>query len=253
MERTEERHVALVTGAGSGIGRATALAFADAGYRVVINDIDEEHNEETARCIRDRGGASLAVAGNVSHPGKVERLVAEIRTAFGRLDVACNNAGIEGEQAFTAECTEDNWDRVLGINLRGTWLCMKYEIPLMRENGGGSIVNVASVAGLVGFAGIPAYVASKHGINGLTKTAALEYAGDNIRVNAVCPGAIGTPMIERFTQGAAEQREQLEAMHPLGRMGTADEVAGAIRWLCSDEASFVTGHIMAVDGGFTAR
>lgn len=252
MEGREER-IALVTGAGSGIGRATAQAFAEAGMPVVVSDVHTEHNEETARLIHDAGGTAHAVAADVSRREDVKQLIEATKETFGRLDVACNNAGIEGEQAVTTDCTEANWDRVVGIDLKGVWLCMKYEIPLMLEHGGGCIVNVSSIAGLVGFPGLPAYVASKHGINGLTKTAALEYADKNIRVNAVCPGAIETPMIERFTHGTTEQRTQLETMHPLGRMGTAGEVARTVRWLCSDEASFVTGHIMTVDGGFTAR
>ena len=253
MEHTKDPRVALVTGAGSGIGRATALAFAQDGWSVVVSDIDEESNDETARRIQEMHNNVLAVTADISRPAHIDRLFDDLDSAFGRLDAACNNAGIEGEQAPTAECTDENWERVLGINLTGTWLCMKREIPLLIENGGGSIVNVSSIAGMVGFAGSPAYVASKHGMNGLTKTAALEYAEDDIRVNAVCPGAIETPMIERFTQDDPERREQLETMHPLGRMGTPEEVAETIRWLCSDAASYVTGHIMPVDGGFTAR
>ena len=253
MEDSDNSRVALVTGAGSGIGRATALAFARDGWDVVVSDMNEEHNDETARHIQRMGHNVLAETADISRPADLERLFEDTRAAFGRLDAACNNAGIEGDQAPTADCTIDNWDRVLSVNLKGTWLCMKHEIPLMLESGGGSIVNVASVAGMVGFAGMPAYVASKHGMNGLTKTAALDYATENIRVNAVCPGAIETPMIDRFTDGEAEGREQLEAMHPVGRMGTPDEVADAIIWLCSEEASFVTGHIMPIDGGLTAR
>ena len=253
MESSPDPPVVLVTGAGSGIGRATALAFAREGWSVVVSDADEDSNDETARRVQDMGGNVLAVTANVSHPPHLERLFGDTEAAFGRLDAACNNAGIEGEQARTAECTEDNWDRVLTVNLKGTWLCMRHEIPLLQEAGGGSIVNVSSVAGVVGSPGLPAYVASKHGMNGLTRTAALEYAEDNIRVNAVCPGAIETPMIDRVTQNDPARREQLEAMHPLGRMGTPDEAADAIRWLCSDAASFVTGHVMPVDGGYTAR
>ena len=245
--------VALVTGAGSGIGRATAEAFAEAGYRVVVSDVEAAPNEDTARAIREAGGTAQAVPADISHPADVRRLLETTKAEFGRLDAACNNAGVEGEQGATADCTEANWDQVLGINLKGVWLCMKHEIPLLLETGGGSIVNVSSIAGVVGFQGIPAYVASKHGMNGLTKTAALEYAAENLRVNAVCPGAIETPMIDRFTHEDPEQRAQLEELHPLGRMGTPREVATVVRWLCSDEASFVTGHIMPVDGGFTTR
>ena len=219
----------------------------------MVADINREGTEETARLAREAGAETLALDVDVAKAHQVQHMIDETVRRFGRLDCACNNAGIEGAQAPTADCTEENWDRVLGINLRGLWLCMKYELPVMQKQGRGAIVNMSSVAGMVGFAGIPAYVASKHGINGLTRTAALEYAQAGIRVNAICPGAIQTPMIDRFTQGDPNAHTQLEAMHPLGRMGTPEEVAAATVWLCSDAASFITGHIMPVDGGLTAR
>jgi NAD(P)-dependent dehydrogenase (short-subunit alcohol dehydrogenase family) len=172
---------------------------------------------------------------------------------YGRLDCAFNNAGIEGEMAPTADCTEENWDRVVNIDLKGVWLCMKYEIPQMLQQGGGAIVNTASVAGLVGFQGIPAYVASKHGVNGLTKTAALEYAKSGIRVNSVCPGVIHTPMIERFFSTNPQVSEAMSALEPVGRLGKPEEIGEAVLWLCSDAASFVTGLPMAVDGALTAQ
>lgn len=245
--------VALVTGAASGIGRATAEAFAREGARVVVSDVAAGAGEAVAAAIRERGGQAVFAACDVSRPERVEALVARTVEAFGRIDFAFNNAGVEGETAPTAECTEANWDRVMGINLKGVWLCMREEIPRMLAQGGGAIVNCSSVAGLVGFPGIAAYAASKHGLIGLTRTAALEYAARGIRVNAVCPGVIRTPMVERFTGGEAEAQAQLVASEPIGRMGTPEEVAAAVVWLCSDAASFVTGHAMVVDGGFVAR
>jgi NAD(P)-dependent dehydrogenase (short-subunit alcohol dehydrogenase family) len=189
----------------------------------------------------------------VSDPGGVAELVHGCVDRFGRLDFAFNNAGIEGTQAPTAECTVENWNRTIAVNLTGVFLCMHEEIPRMLQSGGGVIVNNSSVAGLVGFAGIPAYAASKHGILGLTKTAALEYATQGIRVNAVCPGVIDTEMIARFTHGDSEIAEQMVQTEPVGRLGGAAEIADAVVWLCSDRASFVTGHALAVDGGFVAR
>jgi NAD(P)-dependent dehydrogenase (short-subunit alcohol dehydrogenase family) len=245
--------VAIVTGAASGIGRAAARLFARHGASVVVSDVDAEGGAETVQLIESEGGKATFVLCDIARPQQVRVLVDATIERFGRLDYACNNAGIEGEQCPTAECSEENFDRIISVNLRGTWLCMKHEIPRMLETGGGSIVNVSSIAGLIGLAGIPAYAASKHGMNGLTKTAALEYAKQNIRVNAVCPGAILTPMIDRFTHFESAAAEDLAAKHPLGRMGRPEEVAEAIVWLCSDAASFVTGHIMAVDGGFTAQ
>jgi NAD(P)-dependent dehydrogenase (short-subunit alcohol dehydrogenase family) len=245
--------VALVTGGSAGIGRATALAFAREGARVVVADVADAGGEETVRLIRDAGGEAVYVHADVSRPHEVEAMVGRAVDAFDRLDYAFNNAGIEGEPAATAECSEENWDRVLGINLRGVWLCMRYQIPQMLRQGGGAIVNCSSVAGLVGFAGSPAYVASKHGVVGLTKTAALDYATQGIRVNAVCPGVIRTAMIERYTHGDSEAAAQLTAMQPVGRMGTPEEIADAVLWLCSDGASFVTGQAIAVDGGLISR
>lgn len=245
--------VALVTGAAAGIGRATAEAFAREGARVVVSDVTAEAGEAVASGIRARGSEAAFVRCDVARGEEVEALVRRTTELFGGLDYAFNNAGIEGRTAFTAECSEENWDRVLGINLKGAWLCMRHEIPVMLRRGGGAIVNCASVAGLVGFRGIPAYTASKHGLIGLTRTAALEYAAQGIRVNAVCPGVIRTAMVERFTRGDPQAEAGLVAAEPVGRMGTPDEVAAAVLWLCSDSASFVTGHALAVDGGMVAQ
>jgi NAD(P)-dependent dehydrogenase (short-subunit alcohol dehydrogenase family) len=245
--------VAIVTGASAGIGRATALAFAREGARVVVADVQPGAGEETVRLIADAGGEAAFVRADVSRATDAEAIVHRAVEVFGRLDYAFNNAGIEGETAPTAECSEENWDRVLGINLKGVWLCMRHEIPEMLRQGGGAIVNCSSVAGLVGFPGIPAYTASKHGILGLTRAAALEYAQQNVRVNAVCPGVIRTAMVERFTRQDPQAEAQLVAREPVGRMGTPEEVAAAVLWLCSDAASFVSGHALAVDGGFVSQ
>lgn len=253
MNGTMAGRVALVTGASSGIGRATALAFAGAGASVVVADVCERAGDHLAREIGEGGGNAMFVACDVSRSEDVERMARRTMDALGRLDFAFNNAGIEGETAEAAACTEENWDRVIAVNLKGAWLCMRQEIPRMLAHGGGAIVNCSSVAGLVGFPGIAAYTASKHGLIGLTKSAALEYATRGIRVNAVCPGVIRTPMVERFTRGDPEAEAQLVASEPVGRMGAPEEVAAAVLWLCSDAASFVTGHAMAVDGGFVAR
>jgi NAD(P)-dependent dehydrogenase (short-subunit alcohol dehydrogenase family) len=253
MSGTLEGRVALVTGAGSGIGRAAALAFVREGAKVVVADVAAEGGKETLRLIEEAGGDGIFVEGNISIAADVRMIVEAAVEHYGRLDCAYNNAGIEGLQAPTAECTEENWDRVLAINLKGTWLCMKHEIPVMLKQGGGVIVNTASVAGLVGFPNIPAYNASKGGVIQLTKTAALEYATQGIRVNAVCPGVIQTPMIDRFLGGSAEAEAQFVAMEPVGRLGLPQEIAEAVVWLCSDAASFVTGHAMVVDGGLVAQ
>lgn len=245
--------VALVTGAATGIGLETALAFARAGCHVVLADRDSVRGELAAAQVRTLGRRALFVPTDVADPAQVERLHREIATTFGRLDAACNNAGIEGETALTADCSLENFDRVLSINLRGLFLCLREQLRLMREQGSGAIVNMASVAGLVGFAGLPAYCASKGGVIQLTRAAAVEYAERGIRVNAVCPGAIKTEMIDRITHEDPAAEKQFAALHPMNRMGTVAEVADTMVWLCSPQASFVTGQALAIDGGLVAR
>lgn len=245
--------VAVVTGGSAGIGRACALALAREGAKVLVADVMVAEGEQTARTITSAGGQAAFVKTDVSQENDVREMVARAADVYGRLDCAVNNAGIEGVSASTAECTVENWDRTLAINLKGVWLCMKYEIGRMLEQGGGAIVNMSSVAGLVGFRGLPAYVASKHAVAGLTKTAALEYAQAGIRVNGICPGVIRTAMVDRITGRDPEVEAQFAALEPVGRMGTPEEVAEAVVWLCSDAASFVTGHLLAVDGGFVAQ
>lgn len=245
--------VALVTGGSSGIGRATAKAFAHEGAWTVVADVDVAAGEETVEQIQAAGGTATFVKCDVSRAVDVENMVRHARSAYGRLDYAFNNAGVEGELANTVDCSEKNWDWTLGINLKGVWLCMKYEIPVMLEHGGGAIVNCASVAGLVGFRNLPAYCASKGGVVELTRATALEYSDTGIRVNAICPGVIRTPMVERVTAGNPEVEAQYTALEPIGRMGEPEEIADAALWLCSDHASFVTGHALAADGGLVAQ
>ncbi|HEY0899346.1 MAG TPA: SDR family oxidoreductase [Sphingobacteriaceae bacterium] len=251
MEKIFEHKVAIVTGGSFGIGRATALAFARRGAKVVIADYLE--NSETPEAVRRIGSEVLFVKCDVSDGQQVKAMVEQTIATFGRLDYAFNNAGVEGLSATTPECTEENWDKVLSVNLKGIWLCMKYELPEMLKLGKGAIVNCASIAGLVGFPGLPAYTASKHGIIGLTKTSALEFAKQGVRVNVVCPGVIKTPMIDRFTGYSKEAEKQFANQEPVGRLGDPQEVAEAVVWLCSDAASFVTGHSLAVDGGWIAQ
>ena len=251
METTFKNKVALVTGGASGIGRATALAFAKKGAKVAV--VDWKENDEMVDLIKELGSEAIFIKCDVSKTDDVKAMVAQTIAAFGRLDYAFNNAGIEGASAPTQDCSEENWDKTIGVNLKGVWLCMRYEIPEILKQGKGAIVNCASVAGLVGFAGLPAYVASKHGIVGLTKTTALECATQGIRVNVVCPGVIQTPMIDRLTGKTKEGIERFKGFEPIGRFGLPEEIANAVVWMCSDEASFVTGHVMAVDGGFTAQ
>jgi len=246
--------VALVTGASSGIGKATALAFGQAGYAVAVADLDEHAGRATEAQIRAGGSPALFVRCDVADETEVADLVEDVVKAFGRLDAAFNNAGIEGEPSPTADCSVENFDRTIAVNLRGVWLCLAAEIrQMLKQEAGGAIVNCASVAGLTGLAGMPAYVASKHGVVGLTRTAALDYATSKIRVNAVCPGAIVTPMLERFMESSDEARRGIEASEPVGRLGRPEEIASAVLWLCGDGASFTTGQALAVDGGWTAR
>jgi NAD(P)-dependent dehydrogenase (short-subunit alcohol dehydrogenase family) len=242
----------LVTGGGSGIGKASALAFAREGARVVVADVNAAGGEETVRLIQDTGGEAAFVRADVSQAGPVEAMVQHAVSVYGGLDCAFNNAGVSGGRGLIHEYSEDDWDRVTGINLKGVWLCMKYEIIQMLAQGSGAIVNTASVMGLVGGSRSPAYGASKHGVVGLTRTAAVAYAQSGIRVNAVCPGYIRTPLIEQGALTDPGGEERIIARHPVGRLGTPEEVAETVVWLCSDAASFVTGHAMAVDGGYVA-
>jgi NAD(P)-dependent dehydrogenase (short-subunit alcohol dehydrogenase family) len=248
-----EGKVALITVGGSGIGRATALLFGREGAKVMVADYDPEGGERTVKTIKEAGGTAVFHAADVSNPQDVDALIHKVVETYGCLDCAFNNAGIEGQMALTPDCSIENWNRVIAINLTGVFLCMKYEIALMLKHGGGSIVNTSSGAGLVGLSGAPAYVAAKHGVSGLTKAAALEFAQKGIRVNAVCPGFIQTPMVERVLDKGTFSEEQIFAAEPMHRMGKPEEIAEAVLWLCSDASSFVTGLPMPVDGGYVAQ
>lgn len=246
--------VALITGGSTGIGRATAMAFAREGAKVIIADVNVNEGDNTVRMIESNGASASFMETDVSRAEEAEALINNIISHYGRLDCAVNNAGVVGEQGLTADCTEENWDHIIGVNLKGTWLCMKYEIRQMLKQGAGAIVNISSVTGSVGYPTLPAYVTSKHGIVGLTKVSALEYAKSGIRINAVCPGYVRTPMLEGVFNGWSDEVESMISGHqPVGRVGKPEEIAEAVLWLSSDAASFVTGHAMAVDGGFLAQ
>jgi NAD(P)-dependent dehydrogenase (short-subunit alcohol dehydrogenase family) len=245
--------VAFITGAANGIGRAAALAFARQGASVVVADVSEQRNE-TVRLIEEAGGRALAVSCDVSHAEDVKAALNKAVDAFGRLDFAFNNAGVEQKKLSpVAELDETEWDRIQNIDLRGVFLCMKYEIPLILKQGGGAIVNTSSGAGVIGIKGNPAYTAAKHGVIGLTRSAALDYAAQNIRINAVCPGYIDTPMMQRFTGGTPEGRAKVISEEPVGRMGKPEEIAATVLWLCTESAGFVIGHALVVDGGQTIQ
>jgi NAD(P)-dependent dehydrogenase (short-subunit alcohol dehydrogenase family) len=248
-----EGKVAMVTGAGAGIGRASALAFAREGAAVAVVDVDESGARETARAIEHAGGRALVAIYDISEAADVAACVRSTVAEFGGLHCAHNNAGVEDPVGLTHELDAAAWDRVLGVDLRGTWLCIKHEVAHMLEHGGGSIVNTASVLSHVAQQRVPAYVSAKHGVLGLTRVAALDYADRGIRINSISPGVIRTALVERTIEAGAMTAEQYAALQPMGRMGKPEEVAEAAIWLCSDRASFITGSDLAVDGGFLVR
>jgi NAD(P)-dependent dehydrogenase (short-subunit alcohol dehydrogenase family) len=252
MDMRFDNKVVLVTGGGGGIGRASALAYAHAGARVAVTDRDTQAGEETVLQVQALGGQALFVHADVTQATQVQAMVAQVVAHFGRLDCAFNNAGIEEEHMRLADCAEDTFDRIMAVNVKGVWLCMKYQLAQMLLQGGGSIVNTASVAGLIGAPKMAAYSASKHAVIGLTKSAAVEYGRKNIRVNAVCPGVIRTMMFERAVLADPKVGTAVVQAHPIGRIGEADEVAAVVLWLSSDAASFVTGLAHTVDGGLTS-
>jgi len=247
-----EGKVAIVTGAASGIGESTALLYAKNGAKVVVSDVDDKGGQETVDRIKEAGSEAIYMHADVSKPEDCRKLVEKTVAEFGRLDFACNNAGIGGEQNSVGQLSIEGWDKTIAIDLSGVFYCMRYEIEAMLKNGGGSIVNMASILGQVGFAGAAAYVSAKHGVVGLTRTAALEYSKQGIRVNAVAPAFIKTPMIEAATADANVEQALIEA-HPIGRLGKPEEIAELVIWLSSDKASFVTGSYVEADGGYLAR
>jgi len=253
MTKSFAAKVVLIAGGASGIGRVAAGAFAEHGASVVVSDQAVAGGEETVRMITKAGGKSVFVKADVTQSPQVKALILEVARAYGRLDFALNNAGIDGARANTAEYPEAIWTDVMNVNLTGVFLCMKYEIPLMLRQAGGVIINLSSVAGVTGFPAHAAYTASKHGVIGLTKTAALEYAKQGLRVNALCPAYTRTPMIERIVREKPDLEAKLQSRIPLGRLGTPEEIAAAAIYLCTDSASFITGHALVMDGGIMAE
>jgi NAD(P)-dependent dehydrogenase (short-subunit alcohol dehydrogenase family) len=253
MHQSFENKVALVTGAGSGIGLETAKAFARAGAAVVLADIDEATIVAAAQALVSAGHKAMAIRCNVADEEQVVAMVEKTIATFGRLDAAFNNAGIQVPVAETADASGEDFDHIMGINLRGVWNCMKHELRHMRVQGSGAIVNTSSQAGLVGTAGLGAYTASKHGVIGLTRSAALEYAAKGIQVNAICPGAIDTPMVQQALADEPNTMNAVIAGIPVARLGRSDEIASAVLWLCGPGSGFVTGQAIAIDGGFTVK
>lgn len=245
--------VALITGGSSGIGRATAIAFAKQGAKVVIASRRIQESEETVQLIRNAGGEAFFVRTDVSQEADVKTMVEKTIEIYGRLDYAFNNAGIDQLPTPLTEQTEETFDQIININLKGVWLSMKYEIHQMLKTGGGAIVNTASIGGLIGVPGIPIYIASKHAVLGLTKAVALEYIKSGIRINAISPGTVITDLFERSLGKDPQMKQKIMEMHPIGRAGTAEEIASAVLWLCSEGAGFTVGQSLTVDGGFTVQ
>ena len=253
MSREFEGKVACVTGAAGGIGFATARAFAEAGAAVIITDVNENAAKAAADTLTKAGHKALGLRCDVSDEAQVATAIAETVSVFGRLDAAYNNAGLHAPSVETADALAEDFDRVIAVNLRGVWACMKHELRQMRKQGNGTIVNCSSQSGLAGIAGLGAYTASKHGVIGLTKAAALEYARRGIRINAICPGTANTPMVAKAMKDHPAEMQAVIDDIPLGRMGTSEEIASAVLWLCSPGAGFMIGQIVAPDGGYTAR